>query len=151
MCQTRLNPALLAGLTAMAVNVAGCAPNRAQWMQEAAQKQAQSATASIGDEQQVRLEAREASAVLTKLASNPSVVHPPKGLEQGALIFLANDAEIISGLQAIADSRSDAEFTTAVFAMCDEQRKAAAPPIGRGLIGVAHTFQVMTPPPNMTD
>ena len=59
---------------------------------------AEALAAKLGSPLEVRLEAREASAVLTKLASNPSVVHPPKGLEQGALIFLANDAEIISGL-----------------------------------------------------
>lgn len=42
-------------------------------------------------------------------------------------LFTADSALVSSGLAAIADSKTDDQFTAAVFDMCDAQRRMAAP------------------------
>jgi hypothetical protein len=76
--------------------------------------------------------------------------HPPKGKEAAALAAANDFTEIGSGLQAIADSNTDAGFTNAVFAMCAPQRKDAAPRVGRLMVGLAGNI-ASNPPANMTE
>ena len=81
--------------------------------QETAQLQADEATASIGDRSTVQNEARQAAGVLKGLVglvmrlpnANPRVV---SGLTRDV-------AQLSTGLDAIADSHNDQEFTAAVF------------------------------------
>ncbi len=118
------------------VTLAACAPNRNQVMSEAATRQASLATESIGDVPKVKDEARQGAEVLRTLAA-AFVKKPPGGDQQGAISFAEYSGEISAGLQAIADSRTDAGFTNAVFAMCDPARKDAAPRVGRVMVAMA--------------
>jgi len=126
----------------------GCGPNRSQWMNSAAQEQAKSATETIGDAEGVRRQAGEAATVLTRLSA-PWASNPPKGQQAAALQFVRDSAEISSGLRAIADSKTDAQFTNAVFAMCDPVRRQAAPRVGLVMIAFAGNIQ-SHPPANMS-
>ena len=74
--------ALFAGLITMLVNAPGCAPNRAQWMQRAAEQQAKAATESIGDVERVRTAARQAGDLLETLAMGV-LRDPPPGKPEG--------------------------------------------------------------------
>jgi hypothetical protein len=117
-------------------------------MQTAAEQRAKSATEPIGNPEQVRAGARQASIVLTSFATTIAA-NPPRGQPQVALAFAHDAGQISSGLLAIADSKTDAEFATAVFAMCDQDRLTAAPRIGEFLLALAGGIQ-SNPPPNMT-
>jgi hypothetical protein len=97
----------------------------------------------------VRAGSRQASAVLTSLAANIAA-NPPKSQQQAALGFSRDTSEISSGLLAIADSKTDAEFTSAVFSMCDPVRKDAAPRVGGALLALAGAIQ-SKPSSNMTE
>lgn len=126
-----------------------CAPNRAQWMQNAAQQQAKAATDPIGTPATVRMQAAQGALVLNALAALVSK-NPPAGQQQVVAAF-ANDAgEIASGLHSIAETHDDAQFTNAVFAMCQPARREAAPRVGHGLLSFAGGIQT-TPPANMTE
>lgn len=140
----RLNPALLAGLMATVVNVAGCAPNRAEWMSQAAQQQAKLATGPIGNEQEVKVESRQGALMVNSLAADLSKA-AQGSQQQIAQAFAQDTAQISGGLDAIADSQTDEQFTDAVFAMCDPERKAAAPRVGRVMIGLANAINAKPP------
>ena len=111
--------------------------------QQTADQQADAATESIGDRPEVRGEARQAAAVLKGLLglvlqlphSNPKVV---SGLTRDV-------AQLSSGLDAIADSRNDQEFTAAVFDMCEPEPLQASGRIGPLLIGLG--VRIRTNPP----
>ena len=126
-----------------------CAPNRAQWMAQAAQQQAKVATGPIGSPDTVRAQAAQGSAMLNLLAANIAS-HPPAGKQQVASAFVSDAGEISSGLRAIADTHDDDQFTNAVFAMCQPVRRDAAPRVGQVLLGLAEGSQTK-PPPNMTE
>lgn len=145
----RLNRALLVGLIAMLVGVPGCAPNRAQWMQKEADRQAQLGTSSIGSEQNVKDEARQASELLKSLATE-ALAKPPVGKEQLAAAWAQEFSLVASGLDDIADSRTDEQFTAAVFEMCDPQRRQAAPQVGKFMNVMAGTLSAK-PPPNVSN
>jgi hypothetical protein len=121
-----INRALIAWIVGVLISVPGCAPNRNQWMSQAATQQAALATESIGDVQRVKAEAREGAAMLNGLSA-AAQNKPPAGNQQVASAFASDATEVSSGLQAIAESQTDAGFTNAVFAMCDPARKAASP------------------------
>lgn len=108
------------------------------------------ATEPIGNPEQVRAESRRASAVLTSLATSIAAANPPKGQQQIALAFSRDTSEISSGLLAIADSKTDAQFTNAVFAVCEPARREAAPRVGGALLALAGGIQ-SNPPANMTE
>jgi hypothetical protein len=110
-----------------------CAPNRSQWMQQAATQQAANATGSIGDVAEVKREAGQASAVLDKLSSMMTA-NPAKGHEAAAAAFAADAYEVSSGLSEIADSKTDSQFTNAVWGMCVANRKEAEPRVGRAML-----------------
>jgi hypothetical protein len=129
--------------------LSGCAPNRAQWMAQAAQQQAKVATGPIGTPDTVRTQAAQGAAVLNALAANIAS-NPPAGSKQVASAFVNDAAEISSGLRAIADTHDDDQFTNAVFAMCQPVRREAAPRVGHVLLGLAGVIQTK-PSPNMTD
>jgi hypothetical protein len=135
-------------VVALAV-LTSCAPNRAQWMQNAAQQQARAATDPIGTPDSVRGQAAQGAVVLNTLAALVSK-NPPAAQQQVVAAF-ANDAgEISSGLHAIAETHDDAQFTNAVFAMCQPTRREAAPRVGHALLGFAGGIQT-NPPANMTE
>jgi len=115
----------LSGYLVLTLILPACAPNRAQFMEGAAEQQAKAATEPIGNVQQVRMEAGQGSVLLAKTAAAVEN-NPPKGQVQSALAFAQDAEEIASALRSIADSRTDAEFTQAVFAMCLPARQAAA-------------------------
>jgi hypothetical protein len=127
----------------------GCGPNRSEWMNSAAQEQAKIGTETIGDADGVRRQAGEAATVLTRLSA-PWASNPPKGQQAAALQFVQDSAEISSGLRAIADSKGDAQFTSAVFGMCDPVRRQAAPRVGLVMIALAGNIQTH-PPANMSE
>jgi len=118
----------------------GCAPNREEWMSRAATQQAQVATGSIGNEQKIRNESRFGAQVLRTLSEQASKAAPNAGQnKQAAIAFAQNAILISSGLDSIADSQTDAQFTEAVWAMCDSDRRTAAPFVGQMLLGIANT------------
>jgi hypothetical protein len=141
------NYALIASTVVVLISSPGCAPNRNQWMSQAATQQAARATESIGDVQRVRTEAREGAAMLNGLSA-AAQNKPPAGNQQVAYAFARDAVEVSSGLQAIADSQTDAGFTSAVFAMCDPARKAASPRVGQVMVGIAAGIR-NNPPPNV--
>lgn len=143
---TRFNPALLAGLVAMLLNVPGCAPNRADWIAQAANQEAKSATSSIGNVQEVRIQARQGAAMLKNLSA--MVLKDPHSNAQLAALFDRYCAQLSSGLDAIADSQTDEQFTAAVFGMCEPDRKDAASRVGLVMTSLATRIRA-NPPPNV--
>jgi len=132
------------GLVTAAVSFIACAPDRSQWMARAAKNQATLATEDIGTVDQVRHGAKQEATFLTAMESaiygNADKYAPQ---ERAAYLALAqDDAEIASGLEAIADSQTDAGFTNAVFAMCEPLRKEAEPRVGRAELVLAEALRM---------
>jgi len=130
--------------------ICGCGPNRSAVVGAAAQQQASTATAAIRTPDQIRAEARNGSNILKELSAG-LVRNPPKGANPQVVgIFLLDAAEISAGLDAIADSKTDDQFTASVFNMCDAQRRTAAPSVGQVLVGIATNIRAkpsVTMPP----
>lgn len=126
-----------------------CAPNRAQWMQQAAKEQATTATSPIGNEQQVRQQAAVASVLLDRLTATVQA-NPKLAQNQVAAQFATDSMQISSGLRAIAESHTDSQFTSAVFAMCAPTRREAAPRVGAVMLGIANGI-LSHPPANSTE
>jgi hypothetical protein len=109
----------------------------------AAQQQADNATASVGDRPRVQSQARQAAEVLKGLVglvlqlpnTNPKVV---SGLTQDV-------AQLSSGLDAIADSHSDQEFTAAVFGVCEADSLQACSRLGPLLFGLGTRVRIKPP------
>ncbi|MFZ0890100.1 MAG: hypothetical protein WA005_16775 [Candidatus Binataceae bacterium] len=111
-------------------------------MAEAAKEQAQSATGTIGDEQQVRTQARQAASMLRGLSPMFVKVAPNSQVAAG----VGGDcAQLSSGLDAIADSQTDGQFTGSVFRMCDPPRKVAASRIGQLMTAMASLLRAKPP------
>jgi hypothetical protein len=130
--------------------ISGCGPNRAQWMASAAHQQTSEATQSIGKPQEVRAEAAQGSAWLNNLAS-VITANPPNGNQQTALAIAHDAAEVSTGLQDIAASQTDAQFTNAVFGLCTTARKEACPRIGHLLLAIAGAVQSHPPLPDSSE
>jgi hypothetical protein len=127
----------------------GCGPNQKAVLSRAAQQQVTIATGSIGTEDQIRTQARDGARMLKDLSA-ALVRDPPKGANpQVVAAFTADMAEVSAGLDAIADSKTDEQFTASVFDMCDAQRRDAAPRVGHALVGVATEIRAK-PPVNAT-
>jgi hypothetical protein len=105
----------------LSVGAPGCGPDRAQWMAQAERDQARAATQSFGDTDNVRQEARVASVALKNLDSVIPALSPQIALLTG-------------GFDDIANSKTDDEFTEAVFAMCESDRQKAAGNVGSVLL-----------------
>lgn len=74
------------------------------------------------------------------------VRNPPKGANSQVVAgFTTDAAEISAGLDSIADSKTDEQFTASVFNMCDAQRRDAAPRVGRVLVGMATGIRAKPP------
>lgn len=133
----------LASIVIAGLVLTGCGPNRAEWMARAAKNQATSATAPIGSLQQVRLEAGQASAVLTRLVGTIGANADRYSPAEKAVYFpLAQYAATVSSvLQAISASRTDDEFTKAVFAMCGPALKDAEPRVGRVMLNIGGAIE----------
>jgi hypothetical protein len=145
----RARSLLIAWLVAKLVDAPGCAaPNRGQWMSQAAKQQAKLATSQIGSVEEVKAQARQAAGLLNALAE-AALSKPPAGNQQVASAFSHDALEVSSGLQAIAESQTDEAFTNAVFGMCDSDRQAASPRVGRVMMGIAAAMR-NHPPANMT-
>ena len=133
---------LIVSASGMLVGFAGCGPNRAQWMSRAAKNQATVATEDMGKPDEVRLGAKEEAVLLNGVATtiygNLDKYSPQ---ERAANLSLAQSCMVVaSGLQTIADSRTDAGFTNAVFAMCTPERRSAEPPIAQLELTLAAGF-----------
>jgi hypothetical protein len=122
----------------------GCGPNRKAALSKAAQEQATIATGSIGTKDQIRAQARDGAHLLKEISA-ALVRNPPKGNQQAVQLFTTDAAEVSAGLDAIADSQTDDQFTASVFNMCDAQRRAAAPMVGHFLVGVANGIRAKPP------
>jgi hypothetical protein len=142
-------PILIAWLIAALIDLPGCAPDRSQWMSQAANQQAKVGTDQIGSVAEVKTEARQASELLKGLTA-AALKNPPAGNQQVASAFSSDAMEVSAGLQAIAESQTDPAFTNAVFAMCDPTREAACPRVGHVMMGIAAGMR-NNPPANMTD
>jgi hypothetical protein len=81
-----------------------CAPNRAQWMRQAAERQAEVATEPIGSPDQMRAGSRQASALLTSLAANIAA-NPPKGQQQAALGLFVDANTLTHSLELRSNQR----------------------------------------------
>ena len=113
-------------------------------LSQAAQQQAAIATGPIGTPDQVKMQARDGAKVLKGLSAlmvrNSQKLNP-----QLVALFTADSAQVSSGLDAIADSKTDDQFTASVFNMCDAQRRAAAPRVGQVLVGMANGMRAKPP------
>lgn len=122
----------------------GCGPNRQAALSEAGQQQVAIATGAIGTPDQVRSQARDGAKVLKGLSAlaegNSQKLNP-----QVVTLLTTDNAQLSSGLDAIADSKTDDQFTASVFNMCDAQRRAAAPRIGQVLVGMANSIRAKPP------
>src|SRR5579864_5442908 len=92
-------PVLIAWLIAALIDLPGCAPDRSQWMSQAASQQAKVATNQIGSVEEVRTEARQAAGLLNGLAAS-ALKNPPAGNQQVASAFSSDAMEVSSGLRA---------------------------------------------------
>jgi hypothetical protein len=129
------------------LTLSSCAPNREQWMNQAAQQQVKVATGSIGSPDTVRAQAAQGAVVLNGLAA--VLLKSATPAQQPVAAAFANDpGEISSGLHAIAETHDDTQFTSAVFSMCQPVRREAAPRVGHALLIFAGGIQT-SPPPNM--
>jgi len=125
--------------------ICGCGPNRSAALGEAARQQASLATGPIGTEDQVRAQARDGAKMLKELSAE-LVRNPPKGANPQVVgVFTTDAAEISAGLDSIADSKTDDQFTAGVFNMCDAQRRDAAPRVGQVLVGIATAIRAKPP------
>ena len=103
------------------------------------------ATGAIGTEDQVRSQARDGARMLKELSAE-LVRNPPKGANPQVVgVFTADAAEVSAGLDSIADSKTDDQFTASVFNMCDAQRRDAAPRVGHVLVGIATMIRAKPP------
>jgi hypothetical protein len=117
-----------------------CGPNREAVMSQAAQQQASIATGGIGNPDEVRSQARDGAQVLKGLSA--FMARNPRNLNPNVVAaFTADMAQLSSGLDAIADSRTDDQFTSSVFNMCDARRRVAAPRVGHVLVGMANNIR----------
>jgi hypothetical protein len=149
-CRNSTKTLLVAYLIGALIVFPSCAPNRSERMQQAARQQASVATGGIGNPQEVRRQAADASSLLDKLSATVQS-HMPQGPQQPvAQQFVIDSLEISSGLRAIADSQTDPQFTNAVFAMCDSVRVQAAPRLGRVMLGMAGSL-TSNPSTQMTE
>ena len=83
---------------------------------------------------------------MLKELSAELVRNPPKGANPQVVGgFTADAAEISAGLDSIADSKTDEQFTASVFNMCDAQRRDAAPRVGHVLVGIATMIRAKPP------
>jgi hypothetical protein len=125
--------------------ICGCGPNRSAALGEAAKQQASLATGAIGSEDQVRSQARDGARLLKELSAG-IVRNPPKGANPQVVgVFTADAAEVSAGLDSIADSKTDDQFTASVFNMCDAERRVAAPRVGHVLVGLATMIRAKPP------
>jgi hypothetical protein len=139
----RISKALLLGWVCFLI--CGCGPNRSAALGEAARQQASLATGAIGTEDQVRGQARDGARMLKELSAQ-LVRNPPKGASPQVVGgFTSDAAEISAGLDAIAESKTDDQFTASVFNMCDAQRRDAAPRVGHVLVGIATMIRAKPP------
>ena len=93
---------------------------------------------------------------MLKELSAQLVRNPPKGANpQVAAAFTTDASEVSAGLDSIAESKTDDQFTASVFNMCDAQRRDAAPRVGHVLVGIATNIRakppVNAPPSKFTD
>jgi hypothetical protein len=144
--QTRVSPRLLTITAIAGLVLIGCAPNRAEWMAREEKHQAAQLTQQIGSPEEVKSEARVASNVLSNLSAAISAA--PGSNPQIAMAFARDASMVASGLDTIASSQTDEEFTNAVLGMCAPERRDAEPRVGQvmlGAAGVAATNPHFTP------
>ena len=113
-------------------------------MSQAARQQAAIATGPIGTPDEVRQLVRTGAQVLHEISA--SIARDPEKVSPQIVAMLAADtAEVSSGLDAIADSKTDDQFVASVFNMCDAQRQVSAPRVGQFLVAVANAIRAKPP------
>jgi hypothetical protein len=154
----------VAGLWLLVIGVTGCA-TRGEYtadgqrqadqetadthesqFQEVARQQAAEATASIRDRARVESQARQAAGILKGLLG--LVSHTPNANQKVVSGLTLDVAQLSSGLDAIADSHNDKEFTAAVFEMCDKDSMQASTRVGPLLFGLGERIG-SNPPANV--
>jgi len=105
---------------------------------------AQQPSAPPADRLRIQNEARQAAEVLKQLVA--MVLKDPKANPAMVSALTRDVAQLSTGLDAIADSRSDQEFTTAVFDMCEPEPLGAANRVGPLLIGLSARVRSVAPP-----
>ena len=126
----------------------GCAPDRAQWMTQAASKQAQVGTQDIGTVEQVKQASANGAQMLRLLVTTTQSLppSPPSSVDsQNRVGFVMGASNLADGLAAIGNSQNDDQFASACLAMCSDYRKKAEPIIGTVLIRLAANA------PNLTE
>jgi hypothetical protein len=153
----------VAGLWLLVVGVTGCAARRdyaadgqrqdqdtsdtyESRFQEVARQQATEATASIGDRARVQSQARQAAEILKGLLGVAS--RTPNANPKVVSDLTRDVAQLSSGLDAIADSHNDKEFTAAVIDMCDQDSMQASTRVGPLLFGLGERIGT-NPPANV--
>lgn len=137
----RLSSSRIAALTlAKVALLSGCAPNRADWMANAANQQATVQTGDVGNPDQVRAGAKMEATILSTWATY-IYGNADKYSDQEHLSLAQDETQIASGLESIADSKGDSAFTNAIFAMCDASRLDAEPRVGRVELAIASALE----------
>lgn len=116
--------------------------------QQAALKQVGEVTGFAGDRSQVRNLARQTAMVLKGLLG--LVSQAPNANQQVVAGLTRDVAQLTSGLDAIADSANDQEFSAAVFEMCQPETTSASARVGPLLIGLAARIEA-SPPKNVPE
>lgn len=121
----------------------GCGPNRAEWMAKAAKNEATAATEDMGTPDQIRIQAKAEAILINSMATSIySNMDRYSDKERAVYLPFAQSAmEVASGLQEIAESKTDAGFTNAIFAMCDPERRKAEPLVGQTELEVAGALE----------
>src|SRR5271155_658035 len=91
-----ISTAVLTWMLCTPIWLFGCAPDRSQWMAQAANHEAQLATASMGSEQDVRTQARQAADMLNALTAGP--LNKPSANQQVAAALARDFSQVSSGL-----------------------------------------------------
>ncbi|HEY2106783.1 MAG TPA: hypothetical protein VGH29_13395 [Candidatus Binataceae bacterium] len=120
-------------------------PQTADAYESGFQQQALAATASLGDRPQIRDQARQAADVLKGLIG--LIVQLPQSNPLVVSALTRDIAQLSSGLDAIADSHNDQQFTAAVFGMCEPEPMQASARVGPLLIGLGARIKI-NPPAN---
>jgi hypothetical protein len=132
-------------LTIIPLLIVGCAPNRAEWMAQAASQQAQTGTSDIGTIDQIRAQAADGGRVLDIWAQAflSMAVDPNQkaDVRKGAMEWHSEIANVRDHMYAIAASKDQSAFTSAIFRMCDTGVPDASSHTGIFLTGLAQKAQ----------
>ena len=102
---------LVAWIIAQMIVLGGCAPDRAQWMAQAANQEAGTATAEIGNPQEVKSQAKAGAEMLRQMAALMQKSASTRKQQQIASSFGQDTDQLAAGLDAIAQRWDPLEST----------------------------------------